>query len=137
MFPSANIEHATSTEALTKWLSTNTIKESDRVFFYLDAHFPEADFKGKPYDVYAENAVPLQAELEIINKYRPNCNDIIVCDDARIYMIGPFENGNVEWLQVPGGLNFLKNIFDIRRVNINFSEEGYIIISHKFATIFF
>ena len=106
-------------------------------YFFFDAHFPGADFRGQRYDVMAPDAVPLQRELELVKKYRPDSSDIIVCDDARIYMMGPFENGNVDWLQVPGGLQFIKNLFQPFEISVNFSEEGYIIINRgsKFVKI--
>ena len=129
-FPDAVVEHGLSVEVLEQWL-VNNLKQEDRVFFFLDAHFPGADYHGEKYDVAAPNAVPLEQELRLIQQYRPNCNDYIVCDDARIYTIGSFEAGNVEWLQVPGGYRFMQDIFPDAQMSLNFSEEGYIIIDKK------
>jgi len=133
LIPSAVIECGTSVDILEKWLQSDLFDLSDSVLFYLDAHFPGADFKGGEYDVCAENAVPLRDELYLIKKYRPQSPDVIICDDARIYMTGPFENGNVEWLQVPGGMSFLGDIFHPKYISLNFSEEGYIIIDRRFS----
>jgi len=130
-FPNAHIEVGESTFILERWLTSDFLKPNDSILFYLDAHFPGADFKGAEYNVNAPNAVPLQLELQLIRKYRPHSKDIIICDDARIYMTGPFENGNVNWLQVPGGLDFIKGLFPSSAISIHFSEEGYILINLK------
>jgi hypothetical protein len=130
LYPNSIIRNSLSTEALEYWLK-NDIDPNTSVFFFLDAHFPGADFRGAKYDVNAPNAVPLQEELKIIKKYRPNSKDIIVCDDARIYSIGNYQNGNVEWLQVPGGYSFVYDIFPNTKIYIDNSEEGYIIIDRR------
>ena len=126
-FPNAIFENDLSTVALEKWLRLDLLAV-DKVLFFLDAHFPGSDYHGQPYDVNAANAVPLEEELNLIKKYRPNSKDIIICDDARIYTTGPFEHGNTDWLQVPGGLNFVYNIFPTAHIMLNYNEEGYIII---------
>lgn len=129
-FPNATIANSISTDALEDWLSNN-IDRDYNIFFFLDAHFPGADYRGKKYDISAPNAVPLQEELSIIKKYRPNSKDLIVCDDARIYTLGQFENGNVEWLQVPGGYKFVYDLFPNDTIYLDNSEEGYIVIDRR------
>ena len=131
-YPAANIEVGYSTEVLERWLLSGEFSDSDRVLFFLDAHFPGADYHGAKYTVEGQHAVPLEAELQLIKKYRPNGKDYIICDDARIYMLGPFQNGNVENLQVPGGLKFLKGMFNYQNISINFEEEGYVEIDNRF-----
>lgn len=129
-FPNATIVESLSVDALESWLK-NDLAQSDRVFFFLDAHFPGADFYGEKHDVTVPNAVPLKEELELIQKYRPNCKDLIVCDDARIYTVDQFEAGNVEWLQVPGGYQFVYDLFPTARIILTHEEEGYIIIDRR------
>jgi len=122
--------HEVSTVALEHWLK-NDLLANESVLFYLDAHFPDADYNGAPFDVNAPHAVPLKEELELIKTYRPFGKDIIICDDARIYTLGPFEHGNVEWLQVPGGYKFIYDIFPESNIKIIYEEEGYIIIDNR------
>jgi len=129
-FQSAIIVHALSTIALEQWLQ-NDLSPNETVLFFLDAHFPGSDYSGVPYSVSAPNAVPLEEELALIKKYRPNSKDVIVCDDARIYTIANFEAGNTEWLQVPGGYQFVYNIFPNAKISLTLSEEGYIIIDRR------
>jgi ADP-heptose:LPS heptosyltransferase len=132
-FPTATIAHDLSTTALEQWLRDD-LASTETVLFFLDAHFPGSDYHGKPYDVSAENAVPLEQELRLIKKYRPNAKDIIICDDARIYTIAKFEHGNTEWLQVPGGYEFVYDIFPDANISVSMSEEGYIIIDRQIDT---
>ena len=129
-FPSATIVESLSIDALESWLK-NDLKHEERVFFFLDAHFPGADFYGEKHDVSVPNAVPLEEELRLIKQYRPNCKDYIVCDDARIYTISQFEAGNVEWLQVPGGYQFVYDLFPDAQISLAYQEEGYIIIDKR------
>lgn len=129
-FPGAVIENDLSIPALERWLREQ-LSPQDRVLFFLDAHFPGADYRGAKYDVAAPNAVPLREELELIVKYREGCSDYIICDDARIYMIGPFAHGNTPLVQVSGGLRFVFDMFGQQRVAINYEEEGYIVIDRR------
>ena len=129
-FPNAKIVNSLSIGALEKWLKEDLVND-EHVLFFLDAHFPGSDFNGVPYDVSAPNAVPLQEELILINKYRPNSKDVIICDDARIYTSGPFESGNTDWLQVPGGYQFIEYLFPDAKISFSYSEEGYIIIDKR------
>lgn len=130
-FPTATIEHSLSTSALEKWLQ-NDIPTDATVFFFLDAHFPGADYKGQPYDIFKTNAIPLKDELTLIKKYRPHSKDIIICDDARLYTLGNFEHGNVEWLQIPGGYKFILDLFPDDPVYLYGYEEGYFVIDRRF-----
>ena len=124
-FPQANLYHGLSIDALEHWLK-NDIQEYDRVLFFLDAHFPDADYNGAQYDVEAPNAVPLQQELELIRKYRPHGKDFIICDDLRIYADGDFEDGDCPGIKVKGGLSFLYKLY--KNITLDYSEHGYIMI---------
>jgi len=129
-FGIATIAHGLSTDVLEQWLK-NDLLPNETVLFFLDAHFPGSDYHGAPYDVAAPNAVPLEEELRLIKKYRPDAKDVIICDDARIYTIAEFEAGNTEWLQVPGGYQFVYDIFPNANITLDLSEEGYIIIDRR------
>lgn len=121
--------HNYSTKALEEYVPT--LDKNKPVLFFLDAHFPGADFRGAKYDVAAPNAVPLEQELRLIKKYRPNGKDFIICDDARIYKMAQWHNGAIEWLQVPGGMDFIYELFPEERVSIDLREEGYILIDNR------
>lgn len=129
-YPTATIMHGLSTTMLEKLLKTK-LSANDKVLFFLDAHFPGADYRHAKYDVAAPNAVPLKEELQLIKKYRPTSKDVIICDDARIYTLANFESGNVEWLQVPGGYDFVYDIFPKAKITLDLAEHGYIIIDNR------
>ena len=100
-------------------------KIKDNILFFLDAHFPEADFGSgcdkeryaRSIQTYAGDALPLKNELEIIKKFRINKPDVIIIDDLRIYEDGNFEDGN--WLErtnyTIGGRDFIAEMFDKKR----------------------
>jgi len=129
-YPSSILYRGLSTEGLEHWLTSGEINESDNVLFFLDAHFPGSDFFGVPYSMDDPNAVPLKQELELIKKYRPNGNDYIICDDLRIFMKGPFDYGDTTF-HVPGGLDFLYEIYDESKITLDYRETGYIFIDNR------
>lgn len=123
-FPKSDFFLGTSVEAFKHWLSGDSLKHADRVLFFLDAHFPGADYHGAPYDPSAPNALPMREELELIRRYRPDNHDVILCDDARIYYEAPFANGNIPFKADHG----IEDIFPNRSYSIDLRDEGYIII---------
>lgn len=114
------------------------IDEKDTYLFFLDAHFPGADFTEAPdrYVVsrkkYGDDAIPLRDELEIIYKMRPLHKDVIIIDDVWIYEKGPFERGNWEEkdkLNI-GDMGFVYEIFkDHYSFQKNYKQQGYLILT--------
>ena len=84
--------------------------------FWLDAHFPGADFGLASYgdEEDLDKRLPLRSELEIIVKGRDVSNDVFVIDDLRIYEDGPFGDGNWEDREKYGGdgIEFIEELFD-------------------------
>jgi hypothetical protein len=114
------------------------IDKDEKYIFFLDAHFPEADFGTAPdrylqsINKYKENALPLEAELKIIAQTRPLHQDIIIIDDVWIYEKGPFESGN--WSERDklniGDMKFVYNIFDkYYTINKIYKQQGYLILT--------
>ena len=66
--------------------------------FWMDAHFPGADFGLSSYgdEKDDDKRLPLKKELETIVENRDVTNDVFVIDDLRIYEDGPFGDGNWE-----------------------------------------
>lgn len=123
------IHNSTSEEMFLKVLPT---LEGNSLFF-LDAHFPGADFHYSKYDEVKEYDIrlPLEKELNILLKYRKNFNDVIVIDDLRIYMNGPYTGGN--WgLRDSAGSKRVGFIFDLlnemnKQIIIDYADQGYVI----------
>lgn len=105
--------------------------------FFLDAHFPGADFHLASYfDEKDENIrIPLKRELQTIVKYKKGFeNDVFVIDDLRIYEDGPFEGGN--WpLRAALGSDGIDFVFDLlnntHNISKNYKSQGYIIALPK------
>jgi hypothetical protein len=68
------------------------------ILFWLDAHYPGADYSGRAYDAEKDIDVrlPLEQELSLIKSLRPGKRDVILIDDLRIYETDKFEWGNMK-----------------------------------------
>ena len=84
--------------------------------FWMDAHFPGADFGLSSYgdEKDDDKRLPLKKELETIVANRDVTNDVFVIDDLRIYEDGPFGDGNWEDREKYGGdgIEFIEELFD-------------------------
>lgn len=113
----------------------------ENIIYWLDAHFPGADFGLNSYDSESNERIrlPLETELRIIKKHRSNFNDVIIIDDLRIYEDGPFANGPAPLPdRLPRGqrtLNFINELFgDSHVITRVYSDEGYIFVTPKSIT---
>jgi hypothetical protein len=72
------------------------------MLFWLDAHFPGAQYKVQRYDAEREEDIrlPLERELALIKQLRPGKRDVILIDDLRIYEDDKFEWGNLNDYQL-------------------------------------
>jgi hypothetical protein len=73
--------------------------DSTPALFWLDAHFPGADFYFNDYDHMKddESHMPLVQELQLIHSSREGCEDVIILDDLQLYEDGPFQLHNPEF----------------------------------------
>ena len=113
------------------------ISKEERVLYWLDAHFPGADFKFNGYDHLKEKRElhkPLEAEFNIIFSKRDISKDVFIIDDLRIYEEGNFELGQWELKHLYGepNLNFIldriKNTHNIIR---DYRHQGFLILTPK------
>lgn len=100
--------------------------------FWLDAHFPDSDYNGAPYDSEpdATKRIPLNVELEAICSERNILNDVIIIDDLRVYIDGPFESGSWPFRVIAGadGYQFAKDLLSKTHIIIeNYKDQGYIL----------
>jgi hypothetical protein len=101
--------------------------------FWLDAHFPGADFGMASYgdEPDISKRLPLQSELELIVKTKDVKNDIFVIDDLRIYEDGPFEDGSWSDRKKYGGdgIDFVGELFDETHYVVkSYNKQGFIIL---------
>ena len=101
----------------------NELEDNDKVLFWLDAHFPGADFKigDHDYDEDMEKSLklPLSVELETIKKIRPDKQDVFIIDDLNLYEDGPYELGNI-----PDRYRYFREKYDLH--GIKFIEDLFI-----------
>ena len=101
--------------------------------FWLDAHFPGADFGLASYgdEEDLDKRLPLRSELEIIVKGRDVSNDVFVIDDLRVYEDGPFETGNWADRNLYGGdgIAFIEDLFENTHFVVrSYNKQGFVIL---------
>jgi hypothetical protein len=110
--------------------------DNKSTLFWLDAHFPDADYNGAPYDAEkdVEKRIPLQIELELICSQRNISEDVIMIDDLRIYIDGPFHDGSWPLRHSAGadGYNFVRHLLEKTHILIeNYKDQGYLLAFPK------
>jgi hypothetical protein len=113
------------------------IPQGERILFWLDAHFPGADYGlHNYYDEQNESIrLPLKNELALIKQHRPLAQDVIVIDDARIWLDDVFESGAIPvhllaCRPAELGIDFIHEMFrDTHRIDVLHNQEGFIVLS--------
>jgi len=112
----------------------NIIPElNGNTLFWLDAHFPGADFGIASYgdEPDIDKRLPLKSELELIVKNKDVKNDVFVIDDLRIYEDGPFEDGSWADRKKYGGegIDFVDELFEETHYVVrSYNKQGFIIL---------
>lgn len=109
------------------------------VLFWLDAHFPGADYGLRSYcdEIDTNTRLPLEVELLTICQLRRDFNDVIVIDDLRIYEDGPFQNGNLPseyntLSKEQRSIDFVYRLFNrTHKIIKDYQDEGYLILIPK------
>lgn len=112
----------------------------ERILFWLDAHFPGAQWGLRGFADETDETVrmPLRTELAIIKQHRPLNEDVFVIDDARIWLDDAFENGPIPpqiahcCRPAELGIDFIHDLYgETHRIDVLPNEEGFIILSPK------
>jgi len=107
------------------------------VLFWLDAHFPGADFHFNSYDHLADQPElhkPLKFEIKLISDYRKNCKDVFIIDDLHIYEDGPFQLKNEAFRMKYGeaGIDFIEEAFgETHNFVRDYRHQGFLILTPK------
>jgi hypothetical protein len=123
-----------SKNALKQTLKIKLLDQGN-ILYFLDAHFPGADFKYAEYDSESDPdiRIPLHKELETIVDQRGTLlkNDVIIIDDLRIYEDGPYDAGNWPLRQSIGGegIDFIYELFgETHYIEKDYRYQGFIIL---------
>jgi hypothetical protein len=103
--------------------------------FWLDAHFPGAPNLAT-YDAEPNPDLrwPLETEIQLIRRMRPTGRDVIIIDDLRIYIDGPFGRGiAAPVVKSPTrSLDFIIDCFkDTHNYSVMWEDEGYMMLSPR------
>ena len=122
------------------------IPKESPTLFYLDAHFPGADFQKCTYEEsireHKKDAFPLEEEVDVILEKRDISKDVFIIDDLVLYEEGDFECLKVGcvweygWLQEELDLKtdskFLYEKFEkTHDLKKDLRAQGYLIITPK------
>jgi hypothetical protein len=123
-----------SVGGLTRVL-TELAPTTQPALFWLDAHFPGAPNLAT-YDAEPNPDLrwPLESEIRLIRQMRTARRDVIIIDDLRIYIDGPFGNGNAApVVRTPTrSLDFIIDCFkDTHNYSIMWEDEGYMMLSPR------
>jgi hypothetical protein len=111
------------------------------ILFWLDAHFPGADYGLAGYGAEPDEnmRLPLPQELVTIAAKRPQARDVILIDDLRIWQDGPFGSGNLPpnvrpWCPKMRDSSFFLRLMGAEYgVKFDFADEGYVTLTPKEA----
>jgi hypothetical protein len=105
----------------------------DSILFWLDAHYPGADYGLKSYhdpSITEDIRLPLETELKLIKSIRPTHRDVFLIDDLRIYLPGNYSAGSLPW-EPKGNIDFISELFVTHTIRLDYAAEGYIILCPK------
>lgn len=129
----SNVEiYKGSSIAALEYLLPKITKTNENILFWLDAHFPGADAHKCDYDSEKNQdlRLPLEKELEIILKLRPNYKDVIIIDDMWLY-----EDGNYEWGSFNNHMKSIGSNVTKEKLGVKNSDFIYNLIKDKFLYI--
>lgn len=110
--------------------------------FWLDAHFPGGQH-GAGYSVEPDMdlRLPLENEIRLIREARPDARDVLLIDDARIYVQSPYFSSadkytkpmaDGTWPGLKGvrrSLDFLRDLYgNTHGMVVDYADQGYVMV---------
>ena len=120
-----------------------TLPKDKAILFFLDAHFPKADFHKITYEesisTYKEDAFPLSKEIKTIKKHRDISKDCFIIDDWKLYDPDQaYEFGGWEYKDLQDSLGLktcsseiLENFKDTHNFQIALRHQGFLFATPK------
>jgi len=106
--------------------------DDEPALFWLDAHFPGADYGPAGYGAEEDvnKRLPMEAELRVMKEKRDLSKDIIFMDDLRIYVDRGYEAGNWNQRKMYGGdgYEFVEELIGDTHVLVeHHGDQGYLL----------
>lgn len=106
--------------------------DNEPALFWLDAHFPGADYGPAGYGAEEDvnKRLPMEAELRVMKEKRDLSKDIIFMDDLRIYVDRGYEAGNWNQRKMYGGdgYEFVEELIGDTHVLVeHHGDQGYLL----------
>lgn len=106
--------------------------DNSPTLFWLDGHFPGADYGPAGYgdEKDLSKRLPMETELRIMKEKRDLSKDIIFMDDLRIYVDRDFEAGSWQQRKLYGaeGYDFVEDIIgDTHTLIEHHGDQGYLL----------
>lgn len=115
-----------------------TFPVGEPILFWLDAHFPGADYGLRSYDAEPDETIrlPLKHELQLIKQHRPADLDVILIDDARLWLDGPFRPIREDLVEActptERGVEFIVELFQVSHdLTLLHDHEGFIVLTPR------
>jgi hypothetical protein len=120
-----------------------SIPENSSVLFFLDAHFPGADFHKITYEEsirkYKQISMPLLEEIRTIKKQRNIENDVFIIDDWKLYdntLKYEFPGFEYDYVldeeKIDRSKNLILSEFDkTHNYEINLRHQGFLILTPR------
>jgi hypothetical protein len=136
-----------STNGLKNNILPNLPKD-EPVLFFLDAHFPGADFHKISYEEsitqYKEESLPLKLEVDIILENRDISKDVFIIDDWFLYQpeLTYEANNTKNWpyselqkslnlIQDDDATNIISRFEATHNIEVDPRHQGYLVITPK------
>ena len=106
--------------------------DDEPALFWLDAHFPGADYGPAGYGAEEDvnKRLPMEAELRVMKEKCDLSKDIIFMDDLRIYVDRGYEAGNWDQRKMYGGdgYDFVEELIGDTHVLVeHHGDQGYLL----------
>lgn len=109
-------------------------KIEGNTLFFLDAHFPGADFHYETYTSVTDydTRLPLEKELNVLKENKDLSKDVIIIDDLRVYEDNQYGDGNWPLRKVAGAdnIDFVYNLFSsTHNIQKDLRFQGFLILT--------
>lgn len=134
--PRINLIAARSTELLA---TLPRFPRDEPILFWLDAHFPGTYHGQRKWadETDPGTRIPLEQELALIRKHRPENRDVILIDDLWFWLPGSYEWGDtlpaeLRDLCPQGGIGFIEAMYaDTHEIAVHREYSGWLSLTPK------